>query len=214
MGHFRKHLVPSSQLPDKVRTSSVMLLFCTLLSALCLLPATVAGAMDLADEPLIVQSKPPPANIMIGMDDSGSMTFEFLVDGYYEGRFNKPNATESSSYAYIYDYLGDNAYEIDGWYLESEGRLYWQSQWYGKNALYYNPNNLYKPWPNHAGRTFSNADINTPAPHPIYDSDYDNLDLDAGSFSVVATGGPNTEVNHAHYYVKDNNNNVLSLIHI
>jgi type IV pilus assembly protein PilY1 len=212
MRHFRKQLISSDPLSDKFRTFQVTLFFCALLSAFCLCPDPSVGAMDISDEPLIVQSKPPPANIMIVMDDSGSMTFEFLVDGYYEGRFNKPNYNEASSYAYIYDYMGDNAYTIDGWYLGSEGRAYWKSQWYGRNALYYNPNIAYSPWPSHAGRTFSNADMNTPAPNPTYDQDHDNLDLDAASFILVNESAPNLEVNHSHYFLKDNNDNVWLVI--
>ena len=219
MGYLKKQLIPFVKLPEKVRTSSVMLLFCTWLSALCFLPGTAAGAMDLADEPLIVQSKPAPANIMILLDDSGSMTFEILIAGKYDGRY--PNSRfsppDEKGFCYIFDYLGDNGYAYDDgedrWddtdnrrYMLAEYRTYWQSQYSAVNVMYYNPGSAYVPWPE-----FSNADVETPAPDPVK-TGTTNLDLDAESFSLVQTAGPNLVIKHAHYFTKDNNGNVWLVV--
>jgi hypothetical protein len=43
------------------------------------------GGIDLADAPLFTKINPPPTNLMMLLDDSGSMTFEILVKGLYDG---------------------------------------------------------------------------------------------------------------------------------
>jgi type IV pilus assembly protein PilY1 len=219
MGHFKKQLIPSGQLRDKVRTSSVMLLFCILLSAICFFPGSAVGAMDLADEPLIVQSKPAPANIMILLDDSGSMTFEILIAGKYDGRYPNSRFSPADQYGfcYVFDYLGDNGYAYDDgedrWddtdnrrYMLEEYRTYWQSQYSAVNVMYYNPGSAYVPWPE-----FANAHVETPAPDPVK-TGTTNLDLDAESFTLVLAGGPNLVVKHAHYFDKDNDGNVWLVV--
>ena len=62
----------------------------------------VHGTMDLADDPMMAVIKPAPANIMILLDDSESMTFEVLTTGYYEGRFPDPDKNEQEGFAYIF----------------------------------------------------------------------------------------------------------------
>jgi Tfp pilus tip-associated adhesin PilY1 len=211
MGHFRKQLISSDKWSAKFRTFSVILFFCTWLPALCLLPGTAVGEMDLADEPMMAQIKPAPANIMIVLDDSGSMTFEVLTAGYYDGRFPNPDEGTTDGYCYIYDYLGDNAYTDAIRYMGSEGRKYWKSQYYGVNVMYYNPGSNYVPWPDYPGKTFSNAHMDTPAPDPIK-TGTTNLNLDAESFTVVLESGPNIAVKHAHYFEEDNAGNVWLVV--
>jgi type IV pilus assembly protein PilY1 len=211
MRHFRKQLISSDNGSDIFRTFPVILFFCAILPALCLSPGTAAGAMDLADEPMMAQIKAAPANIMIVLDDSGSMTYEVLTAGYYDGRFPNPNQGTEDGYCYIYDYLGDNAYTDSLRYMGSEGRKYWKSQFYGVNAMYYNPGSTYEPWPDYPGQTFSPADMETPKPHPLK-TGTTTLDLDADSFTVAREGGPNLAVKHAHYFVKDSSNDVWLVV--
>ena len=158
--------------------------------------------MDLADEPMMAQIKAAPANIMIVLDDSGSMTFEVLVPGYYDGKFPNPDEDDEDGYSYIYDYLGDNAYTDSLRYMESEGRKYWKSQFFVENVMYYNPGTIYEPWPDYPGQTFPPADMETPKPHPMKKVTT-ALDLDAESYTIVLEGGPNLAIKHAHYFVKD-----------
>jgi len=40
---------------------------------------SVAAAIDLSDIPVFTRIVPPPANIMLVLDDSGSMNFDILV---------------------------------------------------------------------------------------------------------------------------------------
>jgi type IV pilus assembly protein PilY1 len=212
MGHFRKQLISSGKWSAKFRTFSVILFFCIWLPALCLLPGTAVGEMDLADEPMMAQIKPAPANIMIVLDDSGSMTFEVLAAGYYDGRFPNPDEGTTDGYCYIYDHLGDNAYTNAIRYMGSEGRKYWKSQYYGINVMYYNPGTTYEPWPDYPGQTFAPADMDTPKPHPLKTTGITNLNLDAESYSVVLESGPNLGVIHAHYFVEDLSNNVWLVV--
>ena len=224
MGHFRKQLLFSGKFSDKFRIFSVTFFFCALLSALWLLPGPAVGAMDLADVPMMAQTNPAPANIMIVLDDSGSMTFEILIQGQYDGRH--PNSRFSPAdrwgFCYIFDYLGDNGYEYDDsqdrWadidnrrYMLEEYRTYWKSQYSGVNVMYYNPAFTYSPWPNYPGRTFSNADTETPAPDPIK-TGTTNLNLDATSYTLVMEAGPNLAVKHAHYFAVDDDGEVWLVV--
>ena len=181
MRHFRKHLFSSGNVSDKFKPFPIALFFCVMLSALCLSSGTSDGAMDLADEPMLAQTKPAPANIMIVLDDSGSMTFEVLVAGYYDGRYPNPDEGTTDGYCYIYDYLGDNAYTDAIRYMGSEGRKYWKSQYYGVNVMYYNPGSTYDPWPDYPGQSFSDADRDRPLPHPLK-TGTTALNLDAESY--------------------------------
>jgi type IV pilus assembly protein PilY1 len=179
---------------------------------LYLLAATSAGAeVDLADGPLFTRIQPPPADIMVVLDDSGSMAFEVLVRGTYDGRFPNPELEEQDrerdGYCFVFDEMGDNVYTEENRYMREKGRKYWHSQWYGTNVIYYNPNLTYTPWPRTAEHNFLDADKNMPRAHPHPDIDADTLNLDATSFTV---GG--VAVNHAHYYVKDGDTIYLILL--
>jgi len=202
MGHLRKHPLSNSKLSDNLRIFPITLVLCTMLAVVCLPTGPVSAAMDLADEPMMAQIKAAPANIMIVLDDSGSMTFEILAAGYYDGRYPNPAEGTTDGYCYIYDHLGDNAYTDAVRYMGSEGRKYWQSQYSGVNVMYYNPATTYEPWPNSPNQTFSDANRDTPLPHPLK-TGTTALNLDAESFTLVLEGGPNLAVKHAHYFVED-----------
>jgi len=82
---------------------------------------------------------PPPANIMFLLDDSGSMNFEILVTGQYDGSFPNPDksaadlASDPHGFCYLFDDVGDNvykAYSQPDWYAGQEGRKLWQTQFY------------------------------------------------------------------------------------
>ena len=154
--------------------------------------------VDVADAPLLTRIQPPPANIMILLDDSSSMSFSVLIKGSYEGRYPNPQQkkTGEDGYCYVFDNLGDSIYTGAAFYLGQEGRKYWKSQWHEINSIYYNPNLTYQPWPGYGARTFENADTEHPRPHPVIDTDK-SIDLDGKSFS---TNG--IDVKHAHYFVK------------
>ena len=138
--------------------------FCVLTASVLFLGANRAhGQIDLADTPMFTKMNPPPANLMILQDDSGSMTFEILYRGGYDGQFPNPDESTTEGFCYVFDDMGDGYNVDDDWrHMGEEGRLYWRSQWHEVNVIYYNPTLTYAPWPDHAKKTFLPADVDTP----------------------------------------------------
>ena len=184
--------------------------FCVLTAAILFFGALMAhGGVDLADAPLFTKINPPPTNLMMLLDDSGSMTFEVLVKGNYDGYFPPiyPDGDFMKGFCYVFD---DKYTYTDEWrYLRAEGRKYWRSQWHEVNAVYYNPKVVYEPWPSHAKKTFLPADTDKPLYHPLKTT---TLDLDKESFKVdLDDNGDGTvdgtlTVPWAHYFVRAPNN--------
>jgi hypothetical protein len=113
-----------------------------------------AECSDLSSVPLSAVKHAAPPNIMFVLDDSGSMDWEFLTDGY-SGKFE----VDGKRYEYVFDDPGDNVFSGD--ILSGGDRRKWKSQWSGYNKLYYDPTVTYEPWP-----TLSNADLDEPRSHP------------------------------------------------
>ena len=101
MRHFKQHNSSIAGLSQPYWAGLIIVLIGTSLTAVLFFGNPVHGAMDLADEPLITGIKPAPANIMILLDDSTSMSFEVLAADYYEGRFPNPVEEEREGYCYI-----------------------------------------------------------------------------------------------------------------
>jgi type IV pilus assembly protein PilY1 len=190
---------------------------CSLMAAILFfgVPPTY-GDVDLADFPLFTQINPPPTNLMILQDDSGSMTYEILVRGAYDGQFPNPDSTATQGYCYVFDNMGDGYNYTNEWrHLGKEGRKYWRSQWHEYNVIYYNPHAVYEPWPGYEGKTFSDADTEAPLVHPLQGI---TLDLDAESFSVKLVDDAKgraiktLEVPWAHYFAKSIDGNVYLVI--
>ena len=162
------------------------------------------AANDLSDTPMFARVQPPPANIMFLLDDSGSMNFEILVTGQYDGSFPNPAqsaadlANDPHGFCYVFDDVGDNVYKSPNYpnrYAGSEGRKYWKSQWYETNVMFYNPNITYRPWPSYGNTTFPDANPDKPRSHPVNHSS-DTLTMQGTSFTVGAAKVP-----HSHYFV-------------
>jgi type IV pilus assembly protein PilY1 len=149
--------------------------------------------------------KSAPANLMIVLDDSASMTYEILVKEEYQGCFPNPaDAGGKDGYCYLFDHLGDNAETDTGRYVTAEDRKLWRSQHFKDNILYYNPNVDYQPWTSYGDQIYLPADREYPKPHPTK-TDVGALDLDAPSFTVKISIDDATEedftVKHAHYFI-------------
>jgi type IV pilus assembly protein PilY1 len=195
--------MPAGKWAVGLRTAAVLFGFIIAMELGQSVPSAEAG-IDLSDMPMFTRILPPPANIMFVLDDSGSMNFEILIRGEYDGSF--PNPAKSASdlaidphgYCYVFDDVGDNVYSYStqpDWYAGTEGRKYWKSQWYQANVMYYNPYVTYNPWPSYGTTTFLNADPDKPRSHPVNDSSY-TLDLQGTSFTIGAVSVP-----HSHYFV-------------
>jgi type IV pilus assembly protein PilY1 len=177
--------------------------FCVLTAAVLFFGALLAhgadGGIDLADAPLFTKINPPPTNLMMLLDDSGSMTFEILVKGLYDGYFPPiyvdPDSGQTRGFCYVFDDV--YTYDHEWRYLREEGRKYWRSQWHEVNAVYYNPDVVYEPWPSHANQTFLQAKTDKPLFHPLKTK---TLDLTQKAFSVGDLTVP-----WSHYFVKADN---------
>jgi type IV pilus assembly protein PilY1 len=174
---------------------------CAVLVILSAAPGALAvtdAGNDLSDTPMFSRVLPPPANIMFLLDNSGSMNFEFLVTGQFDGSFPNPDRSagtyDNHGFCYLFDNVGDNVYSIPDWYAGTEGRTLWQTQFYQTNAMYYNPNVTYKPWPVYTGKTFADADKDNPRSHPVNGS-Y-TLNLNGISYTVGTVDVP-----HSRYVV-------------
>jgi len=156
------------------------------------------SCVEIADVPLDARFESAPPNILIALDDSGSMSFEILVPGAYDGR-----------YLDWHDYLFDNpcgdlfggtpgCHEYERYdkdlgisiLARGEGRRHWKTQWAGFNKVYYDPTIDYEPWPLVSGK-MDNADADNPRSHPLYDSprfdlssSYDILNVQSGEIIV------------------------------
>jgi type IV pilus assembly protein PilY1 len=164
--------------------------------------------LDLADAPLSALVNSPPANIMVVIDDSKSMTCEVLMAGESKGFFPKFDETgepiTNSYYCYIYDGLDGNVYNEPGQEMDAANRKYWKSRHYADNVLYYNPNVTYEPWTSYDGQSFASANINNPKSDPLL-TNASILSLDDVSFTVALkiddTNETLLDVKNAHFFV-------------
>ncbi len=104
----------------------------------------MAGCMNLADQPLEIQSMGAPGMIMFMYDNSGSMKFTVMTPET-EGSFHTPSQNTYYGYCFLYDpdYGSNDLPTLQG----SGDEMYWKSQWSGYNTIYYNPSVQYEPWP-------------------------------------------------------------------
>jgi hypothetical protein len=129
------------------------------------------SCVEISDVPLDARFESAPPNILIALDDSGSMSFEILVPGAIDGKYMDFN-----------DYLFDNPcgdtfgntpgcheYDRDSILGRGDRRLHWKTQWAEYNKVYYDPSIDYQPWPLVTGQ-MDNADANNPRSHPMYSS--------------------------------------------
>jgi len=148
--------------------------------------------VEISDIPLETQFQAAAPNIMLLMDNSGSMDWSFITVEN-DGKFN--------GYSYVFSNPGDNIgnYQV----LPLYQRPMWKSQWSGYNKMYYNPNIKYDPWPNWVNLSVTdtpdwpeapNANPNRPRSNPIKNDYVFNLDstyCQIGDINII----------NAHYYV-------------
>ncbi|MCB1994345.1 MAG: pyrrolo-quinoline quinone, partial [Rhodoferax sp.] len=163
-----------------------------LLALGALLSGPAAQATDLAELPLKSSVLARP-NVIFGMDDSGSMDWEYLLDTssglfWYDGDdgwdsgTGKPRRNKHSSYwgyAYLFPVgtaTGGQIYaynSTNGLALPPTNQFAWtRSSTF--NPLYYDTNVTYEPWApayhDGAVRNYSNASTSATLSHPAYSS--------------------------------------------
>lgn len=214
MRRLKQHKESFVEFTERIYDSLIIVFLGVFLTAVFFSSNPVHGAMDLADVPMMTTIKPAPANIMILLDDSGSMTFEVLAAGYYEGRFPNPGEDEQNGFCYIFNHPGENAFQDAIRYMEQADRKLWKSQSHEYNVMYYNPEISYNPWPGDGNRDFLPANIEFPKLHPSKKNS-GVIDLDGESFSVTldmdALPDATLQVKHAHYF-QEAENGVIYLV--
>ena len=128
------------------------------------------SCVEISDIPLDARFQSAPPNILIAFDDSGSMSFEMLIPGAIDGRYQ-------DYFDYVFDNPCGNDWDSQGCHeydrnsvlVRGQGRRHWKTQWAGYNKVYYDPTMEYEPWPLVTGR-MDNADANNPRAHPLYAS--------------------------------------------
>gem|GEM_PF-6786674 len=134
-----------------------------------------ASCIALDDVPLDVQEQQAPGIVMFVLDDSGSMDWEYVVQGTGNSLFY----VGSTSYYYIFANPGDNAYS--GQILEGSANANrWKARWAGYNRLYYHPGDLYVPWP-----AMTDADPNNPRSNPAVSGNTLNLSAVYSDFGGI-----------------------------
>ncbi len=155
---IRKFLHKSKQPSRRTVTFLLIFLFaCTPFNFLNVLDTFACDNVTISNVPMEVAIKAAPPNIMYLLDDSGSMDWEFMTsesDGLFSGLYYVFKDSD-------YDPQVDHNYGT-GYSINPSLALYWKSQWSGYNKLYYNPHNVYKPWPG-----MTNANTVTPRSNPI-----------------------------------------------
>jgi len=138
-------------------------------------PGEVSVRFNLADTPLEQLSR-VPANVVVSMDDSGSMDFNVIIDSVDDnGRFVIDNGAIATTnprltvFGYLYD-LESNTYgpaSKNGPVLPSQESLppssnydVWKARSAAFNDLYYDPSVRYEVWKglDNVGEEFTQAD--------------------------------------------------------
>ncbi len=182
----------------------------------------VSVLFNLSNTPL-EQSASVPPNVLVTMDDSGSMDWHITVDSTDDnGRFVIDNSTIATSnvrsrlYTYLFA-LNVNTYgwnSGNGRVLPSQESLpagndynVWQARSAAFNGIYYNPEVTYEPW---TGLDNANVDFADAVPtairlDPRSTSNTLNITNDQNytSHSVPnwATGGGSADINVTNFYI-------------
>ncbi|MBF0450178.1 MAG: hypothetical protein HQK75_05710 [Candidatus Magnetomorum sp.] len=167
--------------------------------------------MTISDIPLETLASPAPPLIMFVLDDSGSMDQDIMTEEE-AGDFH---VDSGNSYWYVY-YAPDNTMShIQENAPQWEDKLYYRSQWYEYNKVFYKPSLTYDPWPRWekladtdppAWAEVPNANPQKPRSNPVMDIPID-LNQNYVSFDGVA-------IKRSHYYLFSKQESKMYLVNI
>lgn len=168
------------------------------------LSPVMVSAIEISDTPLESTVVGPPENVMLVLDNSGSMDWEFMTSEA-EGLFQECFYLFPAS---AYQPTPDHRYDA-GATLTASQRRHWRSQWSEYNRLYFDPRRTYAPWPATQRHFFEEADLNQPWSDPIHTGEGQaRIDLCA-EFLSIRSGGQVVRILNAHYFshgdMNDNN---------
>ncbi|MDJ0653993.1 MAG: PilC/PilY family type IV pilus protein [Xanthomonadales bacterium] len=162
----------------------------------CFFSGNAWGALDIASQPLVVFQN-VKSNVMVVLDDSGSMSFETIVptnDGslwWQRGNvdsfvrddgtlfFNRDNGFNDGKSAYLFPFTegpGTGSHKLIPPFAQYN---FMRSSAY--NAGYYDPTQTYDPWPSFPGRTFVDMDERNAVSDPSGSTGNANRDFDLTS---------------------------------
>ncbi len=182
----------------------------------------VAVLFNLSNTPL-EQSASVPPNVLVSMDDSGSMDWHVTVDssdGNNRFVINNSSIATSSVRSRLYTYLFDinvNAYAWNsgnGRILPSEESLpagndynVWQARSAAFNSIYYDPEVTYEPWIGHDNTNTDFADADPAAIRLDPRSASNTFDIltpvsyTSNSVPNWSTGGGSADVAVTNFYI-------------
>ncbi len=111
-------------------------------------PAAYAASTDISDVPMALKNQIPP-NIMLTLDDSGSMQWEFMPeqDMHFSLFLHPRPASPYGGSTYANQVPNFNDANVHNFFGRSSAN----------NKLYYNPDTTYRPWSNSDGSLMANA---------------------------------------------------------
>ena len=161
-----------------------------------------AHAIDISDFPLELVYRAAAPLVMVVLDDSSSMDFEFMTA--------ENNGTFDNNFYVFPTNPGDNTFSdsirspFNLNYMDEYERKAWKSQWQGYNRLYYNPRTHYSPWPdNKSPGLLPDADTSNPRSNPMKISPTFSL---GGSYATVMGSSSEITIKNSHYYILDDRN--------
>ena len=167
--------------------------------------------MTISDVPLETLANPGPPLILFVLDDSGSMDQDIMTDEDY-GDFHPASGKD---YYYVY-YAPDNTMtHVQENAADWEDKLYYRSQWFEYNKIFYKPELTYDPWPRWdkladttpaAWAQVPNADPKKPRSNPIMDIPVD-LNQTYVSFKGVT-------IKRSHYYLFSKSASKMYLVNL
>lgn len=191
-GETKKSVAVSSRLISCSNIKSIALVFMCFL--LWIHPVAIS-AIEISDVPLETMVFSPPANLMMVLDNSGSMDWEFMTpegEGLFQEQFY---LFPENAYIPTHDHRYGGGHS-----LTPVQRRLWQSQWVGYNRIYFDPHKRYSPWPATQRHSFDPADLNRPWSNPMHTGEGGTrIDLTAVYFSVHS-GGEVIRIANAHYF--------------
>ena len=171
------------------------LLICTT-AALTLFSGLAGAQLTISDKPLVLISSVEP-NLLVTLDDSGSMSFEMSFTSNDGSLYFFNNTDSFVANDGTINFEGGQKFSYLFPFTEGPGRgghnsvpPFIQYAWVRSadyNSAYYNPNVTYNPWPSFGATTFTNATASAAVSDPSGATGSSNQTLDLTSDALFNT---------------------------
>ncbi|KPA09479.1 type 4 fimbrial biogenesis protein PilY1 [Candidatus Magnetomorum sp. HK-1] len=166
--------------------------------------------MTISDIPLETLANPAPPLILFVLDDSGSMDQDILTE-----EENGDFKVDSGSFWYVFNAPDNTMTHVQENAGDWEDKLYYRSQWYEYNKVYYKPQLTYDPWPRWdkladtdppAWSEVPNANPKFPRSNPVM-----NIPINLNQTFVLFDS---VKIKRSHYYVFSKQDSKMFLVNI